>query len=153
ARHIDIVALGLMALSLASLEIALKQAPQDGWASVPVLGLMAISMVTVALFARRSLGAATPIVEQPTLGDRNVALGCLMRFLSCIRLYGSLYLMPVFLGFVRGHDSLEIGTIMLVTGITQLVTSPIAVRLELKLDDRLLTASGFLLFAVGLGLS
>jgi DHA2 family multidrug resistance protein len=152
-RHIDIAALALMALALAALEIALKQAPQDGWASALVLGLLALSIAAFALFVRRTLSAPSPIVDLGPLGDRNFALSCVLSFLLGICLYGSVYLMPVFLGFVRDHDSLEIGTVMLVTGLTQLVTSPIAVRLELRLSPRLLTASGFALFALGLGLS
>ena len=42
---------------------------------------------------------------------------------------------------------------MLVTGVTQLLTAPIAVALEQRVDARLLTALGFGLFGVGLGLS
>ncbi len=42
---------------------------------------------------------------------------------------------------------------MLVTGVAQLATAPVAVALEQRLDARLLTAGGFGLFAVGLGLS
>ena len=61
--------------------------------------------------------------------------------------------MPVFLAFVRGHDALEIGTIMLVTGIAQLLMAPVAVALEQRVNARLLTAAGFGLFAVGLGMS
>jgi DHA2 family multidrug resistance protein len=61
--------------------------------------------------------------------------------------------MPVFLAFVRGHNALEIGTIMLVTGVAQLSIAPFAVALEQRLDARLLTAAGFGLFALGLGLS
>ena len=61
--------------------------------------------------------------------------------------------MPVFLAFVRGHNALEIGTIMLVTGVVQLITAPVAVALEQRVEARVLTALGFGLFAVGLGLS
>jgi DHA2 family multidrug resistance protein len=61
--------------------------------------------------------------------------------------------MPVFLSFVRHHDAFEIGSIMLVTGISQLITAPFAAILESRLGARLLTAVGFLLFALGLGLS
>ena len=61
--------------------------------------------------------------------------------------------MPVFLASVRGHGALEIGEIMLVTGFTQLAAAPIAVALERRLDARLLTGAGFLVFAIGLGLS
>ena len=70
-----------------------------------------------------------------------------------IGLFGSVYLMPVFLAFVRGHNALEIGEVMLVTGVAQLLIAPIAVALEQRLDARLLTAVGFGLFALGLGLS
>jgi DHA2 family multidrug resistance protein len=153
ARHLDLLALGLMALALAALEIALKRAPQDGWSSVLVLGLLALSIAALGLFVCRSLTSGRPIVELSALADRNFAVSCVLSFLLGICLYGSVYLMPVFLGFVRGHDSLEIGWVMLVTGLAQLVTSPIAVRLELKVDGRLLTAAGFTLFALGLGLS
>jgi len=68
-------------------------------------------------------------------------------------LFGSVYLMPVFLAYVRGHDAFEIGTIMLVTGVAQLVTAPLAGALESRLDPRKLSACGFGLFALGLGLS
>jgi DHA2 family multidrug resistance protein len=68
-------------------------------------------------------------------------------------LFGSIYLMPVFLAYVRAHNALEIGMIMLVTGVAQLAVAPIAVFLVRRIDERLLTAFGFLLFAIGLGLS
>ena len=153
ARHIDLAALVLMALSLASLEIALKQAPQDGWGSGLVIGLLVLSATSLAAFVRRTFGRKMPIVDLTALADRNFAVSCLLSFLLGVCLYGSVYLMPVFLGFVRNHDSLEIGTIMLVTGLAQLATAPIAVQLERRFDARLLTAAGFTLFAIGLGLS
>jgi DHA2 family multidrug resistance protein len=68
-------------------------------------------------------------------------------------LFGSTYLMPFFLGLVREHGALRIGEIMLVTGIAQLVSAPIAVFLERRVDARLLTLGGFVLFAAGMGLS
>ena len=153
AKQIDVAALVLMALSLASLEIALKQAPQDGWSSGLVIGLLAVSAALLGAFVRRTLGRKTPIVDLTALADRNFAVSCGLSFVLGVCLYGSVYLMPVFLAFVRDHDSLEIGTIMLVTGLTQLATAPLAVQLERRLDARLLTAAGFALFAVGLGLS
>ncbi len=61
--------------------------------------------------------------------------------------------MPVFLAYVRGHGAIEIGKIMLVTGAAQLVAAPVVVLMGQRLDERLLSALGFLLFAIGLGLS
>ncbi len=59
--------------------------------------------------------------------------------------------MPVFLAYVRSHDAFAIGTIMLVTGIAQLATAPIAGSLEGRWDPRWLSAMGFSVFALGLG--
>ena len=88
-----------------------------------------------------------------TLRRRSFAIGCALSFCLGVGLFGSVYLMPVFLAFVRRHDAFEIGTIMLVTGVAQLVTAPFAAVLESRIGARWLTAAGFALFALGLGLS
>jgi DHA2 family multidrug resistance protein len=150
---LDRTSVVLMAVSLASLEIGLKQAPQDGWLSPLCLGLFLVSAVTATLFAFRTLGALHPVVELSTLRARSFAVGCALSFCLGVGLFGSVYLMPVFLAYVRRHDAFEIGTIMLVTGVAQLVTAPIAGHLESRLDARMLSAAGFALFALGLGAS
>ena len=150
---LDRASLALMAVALASLELALKQAPQDGWLSPRCLMLFLTSGVTAAIFASRTLRAAHPVVELTTLRARSFAIGCALSFCLGVGLFGSVYLMPVFLAYVRRHDAFEIGTIMLVTGVAQLVSAPVAGALESRLDPRKLSAFGFGLFALGLGLS
>ncbi|MBO0905727.1 DHA2 family efflux MFS transporter permease subunit [Jiella sonneratiae] len=152
-RSLDVGGLALLALSLASLQIGLKQAPDDGWLSAPVLGLLGASLLAGAWFVARMLGAGTPIVQLRTFRDRGFAVGCGLSFILGMGLYGSVYLMPVFLAFMREHGPLEIGIVMLVTGVTQLLTAPLAVALEQRADARLLTLGGFLLFGAGLAMS
>ena len=152
-RRLDLVSLVLMALALAALEIALKEAPQRGWASPLVIGLAGLTIASSVAFVRRTLGARHPVVELRTLANRSFAIGCILSFVLGIGLFGSVYLMPVFLAFVRGHGPLAIGSIMLVTGLAQLATAPVAVVMERRMDARLMTAMGFALFALGLGLS
>jgi MFS transporter, DHA2 family, multidrug resistance protein len=152
-RTLDVLALGLLAIALASLEIGLKEAPLRGWSSAFVLGFLAVSVASLAGFVGRTLKATRPVVSLGTFADRSFTIGCVLSFVLGIGLFGSVYLMPVFLAFVREHNALEIGETMLVTGVTQLLTAPIAVALEKRLDARLLTAVGFGLFAFGLGLS
>ena len=43
--------------------------------------------------------------------------------------------------------------IILVTGVVQFVTAPIAAALEQRYDERYLTAFGFLVFGIGLAMS
>ena len=150
---LDGYSLALMAIALASLEIGLKQAPQDGWLSQPCAPLFLLSAAAAIGFTVRSLKAAHPVVELSTLKNRSFAIGCALSFCLGVGLFGSVYLMPVFLAFVRRHDAYEIGSIMLVTGVAQLLTAPIAGTLESRLDPRWLSAAGFALFALGLGCS
>ena len=153
ARTLDFPSLALMAIALAALEIALKEAPQRSWTSGLVLGLLVLSMASLAGFIGRTLRAGHPVVDLSAFADRNFTIGCILSFVLGIGLFGSVYLMPVFLAFVRAHNALEIGMIMLVTGVAQLAIAPVAVVLERRLDARLLSACGFALLAVGLGLS
>jgi len=138
-----------MAISLASLEIGLKQAPHDGWLSPLCALLFALSAAAATAFVVRTLRATYPVVELSTLKNRSFAIGCALSFCLGVGLFGSVYLMPVFLAYVRRHDAFEIGTIMLVTGVAQLVTAPIAGSLESRLDPRWLSAAGFGLFTLG----
>jgi DHA2 family multidrug resistance protein len=147
----DGVSLALLAITLASLEIGLKQAPQEGWLSFRSSALFLLSAGAATLFAVRTLRAKHPLVELSTLRNPSFAIGCALSFCLGVGLFGSVYLMPVFLAFVRHHDAFEIGTIMLVTGVSQLVAAPVAGMLESRLDPRLLSAAGFALFALGIG--
>ena len=150
---LDGLSLVLLAAALAALQIGLKEAPHRGWLSLTCISLLLGSAAGVALFVRRSLRAAHPIVQLATLRRRSFAVGCGLSFCLGVGLFGSVYLMPVFLAFVRRHDAFEIGTIMLVTGVAQLIAAPVAAFLESRFGARWLTGAGFALFAVGLGLS
>jgi DHA2 family multidrug resistance protein len=153
ARRIDVVALLLLAVSLSTLEIGLKDAPQSGWLSGWTLALLAITVSSGSAFVWRTLGGTRPFVDLRAFDDRNFALGCALSFVLGIGLYGSVYLMPVFLGFVRLHDALGIGQVMLVTGAAQLAIAPVAVWLEQRVNARLLSILGFTFFGVGLAMS
>ncbi len=149
AGRIDLMALVIMAAGLVALQLGLKDAPALGWGSSGVALLLGGSLVAIALFIWRTWNSADPLVELRFVNDRNFAIGCALSFLLGVGLFGMSYLMPFFLGIVRGHGSLRIGEIMLVTGLAQLASAPLAVMLERKVDARALTAFGFALFAAG----
>jgi DHA2 family multidrug resistance protein len=143
----------LMAASLASLEIALKEAPKQGWLSPLVLGLGAVCVVAGFAFVRRALNQARPVVDVGAFADRDFTIGCWLSFATGVGLYGSVYLMPVFLAFVRDHTAFETGRIMVVMGLAQLVAAPVAVALERRMPALAMTALGLVVFGAGLGMS
>ena len=110
ARSLDYLSLVLMAIGLAALVIALKQAPERGWTSGLVVALLALSVASCGrVRAAHARGRRPRSSISRTFADRRFAIGCILSFVLGIGLFGSVYLMPVFLAFVRGHDALEIG--------------------------------------------
>lgn len=152
-RTLDVAGLALMATCLASLEIGLKEAPTRGWLQGPTLLLLVLSLAAGVALGARMLRQRSPILNLHLFRERSFSVGCALSFVFGMGLYGSVYLMPVFLSFVRDHGPLAIGLIMLVTGCTQMATSPVAVWLEPRIPAKLLSMFGFAVFSSGLAMS
>lgn len=152
-RKIDGLSVILMSIALASMEIGLKEAPRHGWLSLLCVTLFLLSFLAAMMFAVRTLKTAHPVVDLTALRIPAFAVSCALSFCLGVALFGSVYLMPVFLAYVRHHDAFEIGTVMLVTGAAQLATAPVAGAMESRFDPRWLSAAGFSLIALGLGWS
>ncbi len=63
-------------------------------------------------------------------------------------LYGSVYLLPVYLSQTQGYNSEQVGMVLAWTGLPQLVLIPFVPLLMRHIDTRLLVAVGFGLFAL-----
>jgi MFS transporter, DHA2 family, multidrug resistance protein len=145
-QELDWLTLLSFGICLAVLVIGLKEAPGRGWLSPVVLGCFATSALTLWLAVRRP---QSPILFH-LFKDRELAYGCALSFLLGLLLFASVYLLPVFLGFVRGYGPLAIGFAVLTMGVAQLLAAPITVAIDRFFDARLLTAVGFVVFATGL---
>ncbi len=145
-RELDWLSLMSFGFALATLVIGLKQAPKDGWLSAIVLTCFALSIACVAFSVMRP----KPAIMFHLLRDKALAYGCVLSFILGIILFASVYLLPVFLGFVRNHGPLEIGIFTIAMGATQLVAAPLTVWVDRHFDARWLSAIGFALFAAGL---
>ncbi len=146
---LDAVSVILLAGALAALEIGLKQAPDDGWFSALPVSLFVLCGLGLTLAMRRK----NPVVDFALLRHRPLAYGSAISFILGIGLYGSVYLLPVFLSFVQHMGPVAIGVAVLATGIAQLVAAPISVWLDSRLPSRPLALTGFALFAIGLAMS
>ena len=149
-RKIDYATLVLAAIFLASLELLLNEAPARNWQGAFVFTVAAICLVSCGLGAWRALTHAMPFIDLRRFRHRAFALGSALSFIFGMGLYGSVYMLALFLGLVRGHSPLEIGEIMMVSGAAQLLMAPVAALLESRMDNRLLVAIGYVLFGLGL---
>ncbi|HTQ15416.1 MAG TPA: DHA2 family efflux MFS transporter permease subunit [Rhizomicrobium sp.] len=150
---IDYATVALAALFLGSLELLLKQAPQHHWTGPFIYSLFALCALSGSLTGYLCLNRPNPFVDLTRFRHGPFAVGCLLSFVVGMGLYGSTYIVAVFLGLVRGHTPLEIGEIMMVAGIAQLIAAPLAALAESRIDGRLMIGLGYGIFAIGLFLN
>jgi|HubBroStandDraft_6_1064221.scaffolds.fasta_scaffold92761_3 DHA2 family multidrug resistance protein len=144
----DWIGLISMALFLGALEYVLEDGPRYDWFDDTTIALMGVvSAISAFVFLARVLTAKSPIVDLSAFLNRNFALGSIFSFVLGIGLYGLTYLYPVYLGEIRGYDSLMIGKTMFVSGAAMFLSAPLVGRLMEKTDPRLMLAAGFLILA------
>jgi len=149
-RRIDLIGLAFASVFLAALELSLKEGPKRAWHGTFMVALLVACVAGALAAGVRCLRTSDPLVELRNFGSRPFAAGCVFSFVLGAGLYGSVYLLPLFLGLVRHHTPFEIGEIMIVCGAVQLATSPLAAVAERQFDPRLVTVVGYALFAAGL---
>ncbi|PHY17596.1 DHA2 family efflux MFS transporter permease subunit [Caulobacter sp. BP25] len=153
-KAIDYSHLVAMAVFLGGLEYVLEEGPRKQWFEDTGIAITAwVALVAFALFVERSFRSGGPIVKLTPFRKPTFAFACAFNLVIGFGLYASTYLIPVFLGRVRGYDSLEIGTTVFVTGIAQILSTVVAARLSTKVDQRIVVSIGLTLFAAALWLT
>lgn len=150
-RKIDWVHLGSMAVFLAGLEYVLEEGPRNDWFGDTGITMAAwLSLVAFGLFLERSFRSNGPIVRLSPFRKPTFAIACIFNLVIGFGIYAGTYLVPVFLGRVRGYNASEIGTTVFIAGIAQLLGVPIAASLSQRVDPRIVITFGLSLFAAGL---
>lgn len=149
-RRIDYPAIVATGVFLATLELVLTEGPKRDWHGLFVFGFAGICIVSGGIAILRCLRSSHPFLDIRRFRDRTFFLGCLLSFVLGVGLYGSVYMLALYLGLVREHSPFAIGKIMIVAGVAQLLAAPLSAWLEAKFDPRLLVALGYTLFAAGL---
>jgi MFS transporter, DHA2 family, multidrug resistance protein len=150
-RGADYPGIALMAVALGTLEYVLEEGTRWNWFDDATIRDCAwIAAVTGALFVARSLTFARPVVDLRALGNRNFALGCFLSFVAGIGIFTTIYLTPLFLGYVRGYSAWQIGLAMFSTGVASLIGTPIYILLARKIDLRWLLVLGLASFALAM---
>jgi MFS transporter, DHA2 family, multidrug resistance protein len=153
-RGFDVTGLALMATFLGCLEYALEEGPRWDWLDEKTIrAAVVISAIAGGLFFWRVLSYRQPIVDLRAFLYRNFALGAFFTFVMGIGMYGTTYLVPLFLAQVRGFSALQIGETVFVVGVAQLVLSPFNVYIARVMDLRLMLAIGLGLFAFSMYLT
>jgi DHA2 family multidrug resistance protein len=137
-----------MAIGLSALQTVLEEGNKDDWFGSPfIVKLAVIAAVALTAFLWIELTAKKPLLNLRLLFRRNFGFGILANFLLGVALYGSVYILPVYLSRIQGYNSEQIGMVLAWTGLPQLLLIPWVPRLMKRFDPRLIIGIGFTLFA------
>jgi DHA2 family multidrug resistance protein len=147
ARHADYLGIILMALGLGTLEYVLEDGARWNWFSDETIRVCAvISAVSAVLFVIRSLSFATPVVDLRALRNRNFLIACILSLVTGVGVFSTIYLTPLFLGYVRAFSAWQTGIAVAATGMASLAGVPLYVVLGRRVDLRWLMMGGLISF-------
>lgn len=148
-KRIDWLHVASLALFLGCLQYVLEEGPRNQWFEDPTILTVAwMSFVGALLFFERSFFSTMPVLKLSPFKRPVFAMACVLNVVVGFGLYSATYLTPIFLGRVRGFSSLEIGETVFVAGVFMALGAPLAARLTTVIDQRIVIAVGFSLFAL-----
>jgi DHA2 family multidrug resistance protein len=147
-REGDWAGIATMAIGLSALQTVLEEGNKDDWFGSPfIVKLSVIAAVALSAFIVIELTAKKPLLNLSLLARRNFGFGLLANFLLGIALYGSVFILPVYLSRIQGYNAEQIGMVLAWTGLPQLLLIPLVPRLMQRFDPRIIIGIGFALFA------
>ena len=138
-----------MAIGLGSLIAMLEEGQRKDWFGSPFIVWCAIlAAIFIPLFAVIEIWREEPFVNLRLLRTRNLGATSVVAFGLGLGLYGSIYLIPLYLGEVQGYSPLQIGKTLAWVGLPQFLIFPILPWLMKRFDQRLLVSWGCVIFAL-----
>ena len=144
----DWAGIATMAIGLSAFQTVLEEGNKDDWFSSPfILRLAAVALVSLSLFVWIELTVEKPLIRLRLLMQRNFGFGTISVTLLGFALFGSVYILPAYLGQAQGYNAEQIGGVLAWTGLPQLLLIPLVPKLMQRFDSRYIAITGLLIFA------
>ena len=138
----------LMAASLASLLTGLSNGQREGWHSDFVLGLIALALIGTAAFLWWELHIDKPLVNLRVFANASFTASASVACIFGIGLFGSTYLVPLYVQTLQHFTPLASGLLLMPAGIIMGICMPIAGYLSDRLAARTLVIAGLVSFGI-----
>jgi DHA2 family multidrug resistance protein len=150
-RAFDIVGFLSLSAFLTALLLALATGNSawntGGWTSDFILTCFAISGVGLIVFLITEFTIKNPLVELSLFKNFNFAVTNMVMFMFGVGMFGSTFLLPIYLQNSLGYTPLQAGMVFLPIGFLQGVTSPLAGLFADRYNPKIPLAAGILLMA------
>lgn len=148
-REGDWAGIFTMAIGLSAFQTVLEEGNKDDWFASPFIFRLAIvAGVFLGAFIWIELTVKKPLVSLRLLARRNFGTGVLVNVLVGFALFGTVYILPQYLGQVQGYNAEQIGNVLAWTGLPQLLLIPAVPWLMRRFDPRYIGFVGIGIFAI-----
>lgn len=138
-----------MAIGLGCLQTVLEEGNRDLWfSSAFIVRLTVMAVVFIALFLIINLTKKRPFINLCLIRRRNFALANLVNFVTGCGIFGSMYVLPIYLDAVQHYTPYQVGLTLMWTGVGSILIMPFLPILQSKIDSRVIVAAGAGIFAV-----
>src|SRR5262245_28834429 len=132
----DWFGIATMAIGLSSLQAVLEEGNKDDWFGSPfIVKLAVIAAISLSLFIANELIVEKPLLRLRLLTNRNFGMGTVAAVFLGFGLFGSIYLLPAYLGQVQGYNAEQIGQVLAWTGLPQLLLIPLVPKLMQRMQS------------------
>ncbi len=118
-----------------------------GWHAPYILICFAISALAFVVFITTELTIKNPLIDLRLLKNHNFGLANLVTFIFSVGMFGSTFLLPLYLQNSLGYTAIQSGAVFLPVGIIQGLMSPISGFFGNKINPKIPIASGIILLA------
>ncbi|MBU1329067.1 MAG: multidrug efflux MFS transporter [Gammaproteobacteria bacterium] len=153
-KRTDYAGILTMAVGLGCLQVFLEEGHRKDWLeSSLIAGLGSIASISLGLFVILQLSRPNPLINLGVLRERNFGLSSISSLGLGMGLYGSIYVLPLYLAQIQGYNALQIGEVIMWMGVPQLFLIPLVPLMMKKVSPKWLCALGFGLFGLASYLS
>jgi len=135
---------------LAFLLIALAQGQREGWDSDYILSCFALSFLGLAVFLMAYHWVAEPLIDLRLFGNLNFLMANIVNFVRAVAIFGSMFLLPLFLQNLLDYKALQTGIILVPTAISVAIVSPFSGLISDRIGPRIPLFLGTVLVAYSL---
>lgn len=144
----DWIGFFLMMTFVPTLMLGLSNGTTEGWGSDWIVGLLMTAGLSITAFIIWESIAPEPMLDLRLFLNLGFATAAVVTFILGLGLYGSTYLVPLFLQTVHGQTATSSGLLMLPAGLTMALVFLIGGELSDRLPSHVLIISGLLTFAL-----
>lgn len=150
ARRFDLVGFMSFSLFLAFFLIALAKGQREGWKSDYIITCFSLSIIGLVSFVTSGLIIKEPIIDLKLFTIHNFLMANIINFMRAVAIFGSMFLLPLFLQNMLEYKAFQTGAILAPTAISVAITSPLSGIISDRIGPRIPLFLGTILMAYSL---